>query len=84
MNDEQRIEHRRLVALGQQHLIDAERLDTLAAAYRTKPAPVASVADMTEDWMLNTLPPHVLRHAAEQHRAEARRIYDRLDQEKPS
>ena len=64
------------------HLDEAERLDKAAAADEPKPAPVASIHDMTEEWIAATLGPALLRQAADYHRTRAVQLARTVNEQK--
>lgn len=66
------------IAQGRWHLAEAERLEAEARHTRPVAPAVADIAAMTPEWVEARLPAALLRQAADTHRAQARRIHDRL------
>ena len=73
-----RAKRERLIDCGRWHLSEAELLDQLANDPPPKPAPVASIHDMTPEWVEGTLGVYGYRLEADRHRLAARRIHDQL------
>ena len=60
-------------------LDEADRLDAIAATDPPKPPPVASIHDMTDEWVCATLGPAQLRATAQHLRTQAANLARSLD-----